>query len=149
MALDPSIHENGGAPRLQYRMESCEPAEKTKSPGTAVTESHQSSYSGSFPSLAAPLSRDQQYIRTVSNVEFAKALLAQKPSPWTKPMFKLYYFLFVAFMTSCINGFDGSLMGGINAMKMYQRFVRNSDMAGKYFSNFLRIQLFSHGGIRV
>lgn len=41
-------------------------------------------------------------------------------------MFKLYYFLFVAFLASCINGFDGSLMGGINAMKTYQRFVYES-----------------------
>ncbi|RPB04383.1 general substrate transporter [Choiromyces venosus 120613-1] len=37
-------------------------------------------------------------------------------------MFKLYFFLFVAFLNSCINGYDGSLMGGINAMKYYQTY---------------------------
>lgn len=122
MALDPSSSGNEGACRFQCQVDSYELDEETKSPVT-VTESPQSPYSGSFPSLMAPLSSDQQYIRTVSNVEFAKALLAQKPSPWTKPMFKLYYFLFVAFLASCINGFDGSIMGGINAMAMYRRFV--------------------------
>lgn len=134
MALDPSSYGNGGAHRFQFRVDSCELDEKTKLPGMMVTETPaESSYSGSFPSLTAPLSSDQRYIRTVSNVEFAKALLAQKPSPWTKPMFKLYYFLFVAFLASCINGFDGSLMGGINAMKMYQRFVHGSDMVVNFF----------------
>ncbi|KAF8544386.1 general substrate transporter [Trichophaea hybrida] len=37
-------------------------------------------------------------------------------------MFKLYFFLFVAFINSCINGYDSSLMGGINAMKTYQSY---------------------------
>lgn len=123
MALDPSSHRNGGAPPFQYQVESYELDENTKTPGMTATESNQSSYLGSFPSLAAPLSSDQQYIRTVSNVEFAKALLAERPTPWTKPMFKLYYFLFVAFMSSAINGYDSSVMGGINAMKQYQKSV--------------------------
>lgn len=124
MALDPSSHGNEGAPRFQYQVESYDLDDIAKTPaGTTVDNTNQSSYDGSFPSLAAPLSSDQQYIRTVSNVEFAKALLAQRPSPWTKPMFKLYYFLFVAFMSSCINGYDGSVIGGINAMTEYQKFV--------------------------
>ncbi|PWW76466.1 general substrate transporter [Tuber magnatum] len=37
-------------------------------------------------------------------------------------MCKLYFFLLVAFLNSCINGYDGSLMGGINAMVYYQRY---------------------------
>ena len=66
---------------------------------------------------------EQQHITTVSHVGFSDALIAQKPSPWTKTMFKLYFFLFIAFLNSCINGYDGSLMGGINAMQYYQRLV--------------------------
>ena len=66
---------------------------------------------------------EQQHITTVAHVGFSDALIAQKPSPWTKTMFKLYFFLFVAFLNSCINGYDGSLMGGINAMQYYQRLV--------------------------
>lgn len=100
--------------------EAISPGGMSKGPGDRV----QFSCSDSFPSLAAPLSSDQQYIRSVSHVGFTKALLAQKPSPWTRPMFKLYYFLFVAFISSAINGYDGSVMAGINAMKEYQDYFR-------------------------
>jgi hypothetical protein len=58
--------------------------------------------------------------RAVANVGFADALEQTKPSPWTKRMWKLYFFLFVAFLNSCINGYDGTLMAGINVMKSYQ-----------------------------
>lgn len=64
-----------------------------------------------------------QHITTVAHVGFSDALLAQKPQPFTRTMFKLYFFLFIAFLNSCINGYDGSLMGGINAMKTYQKYV--------------------------
>ncbi|RPB03387.1 hypothetical protein L873DRAFT_1761251 [Choiromyces venosus 120613-1] len=84
-------------------------------------EMPQYSQTGSLSSFT-PLSKDQQYIRTVAHVGFTKALLAQKPSPWTKSMFKLYCYLFVAFLNSCINGYDGSIMAGINAMSTYQRY---------------------------
>jgi len=57
----------------------------------------------------------------VASVELAEALEKAKPSPWTRRMLKLYFFLFIAFLNSCINGYDGSLMGGINAMEYYQK----------------------------
>ena len=41
-------------------------------------------------------------------------------SPWTKSMFKLYGCLLVTYFCGCLNGYDGSLMGGLNAMKSYQ-----------------------------
>lgn len=75
----------------------------------------------SFSSDAPTQVEQQQHITTVAHVGFSDALIAQKPSPWTKTMFKLYFFLFVAFLNSCINGYDGSLMGGINAMSYYQQ----------------------------
>lgn len=64
---------------------------------------------------------EQQHITTVAHVGFSDALIAQKPRPFTKTMFKLYFFLLVAFLNSCINGYDGSLMSGINAMDQYQK----------------------------
>lgn len=70
--------------------------------------------------------RDQEFqtsARAVANVGFADALEQTKPSPWTKRMWKLYFFLFIAFLNSCINGYDGTLMSGINVMKTYQEFV--------------------------
>lgn len=79
-------------------------------------------YRNTYDSLRSTTSHHtEQRITTVSHVGFSDALIAQKPRPFTKTMFKLYFFLLVAFMNSCINGYDGSLMSGINAMKQYQK----------------------------
>lgn len=43
-------------------------------------------------------------------------------SPWTKSMFRLYGCLLVSYFCGCLNGYDGSLMGGLNAMRSYQNF---------------------------
>lgn len=43
-------------------------------------------------------------------------------SPWSKSMFRLYGVLAIAYLCGCLNGFDGSLMGAINAMKPYQNY---------------------------
>lgn len=77
----------------------------------------------SFSSQQAHGEQMEQHITTVQHVGFTDALIAQKPSPWTKTMFKLYFFLLVAFLNSCINGYDGSVMSGINAMTYYQSSV--------------------------
>lgn len=45
---------------------------------------------------------------------------SQKYSPWTPSMWRLYGVLLVAYLCGCLNGYDGSLMGGINAMDSYQ-----------------------------
>jgi hypothetical protein len=42
-------------------------------------------------------------------------------SPWTLSMLRLYGVLFVAYCCGCLNGYDGSLMGGLNGMTSYQR----------------------------
>jgi len=43
-------------------------------------------------------------------------------SPWTPRLFRLYLVLFVAYACGCLNGFDGSLMGGLNGMVAYQKY---------------------------
>jgi hypothetical protein len=43
-------------------------------------------------------------------------------SPWSRSMFRLYGVLFVAYLCGCLNGFDGSLMGAINAMTPYKKY---------------------------
>ncbi|KUJ11142.1 putative lactose permease [Mollisia scopiformis] len=43
-------------------------------------------------------------------------------SPWSRSMFRLYGVLAIAYLCGCLNGFDGSLMGAINAMKPYQNY---------------------------
>lgn len=44
----------------------------------------------------------------------------QRYSPWTRSMWRLYGCLWIAYLCGCLNGFDGSLMGGVNAMETYQ-----------------------------
>lgn len=45
-----------------------------------------------------------------------------KQSPWTLGMFRLYGCLVIAYLCGCLNGYDGSVMGGLNAMGTYQRY---------------------------
>jgi MFS family permease len=76
-------------------------------------------------------------IRQVQNVALADATAKAAVSPWTKAMFRvrssltdhhakanacyqLYLCLFIATLNSCINGYDGSLMGAINDYPQYR-----------------------------
>lgn len=54
--------------------------------------------------------------------QIAKRAAEIKYNPWTKSMFRLYGCLLVAYFCGCLNGYDGSLMGGLNAMKSYQSY---------------------------
>ncbi|KAL2074227.1 hypothetical protein VTL71DRAFT_8005 [Oculimacula yallundae] len=54
-------------------------------------------------------------------IEIAEEVDSSKYSPWTWSMFRLYGVLFVAYCCGCLNGYDGSLMGGLNGMTSYQQ----------------------------
>ena len=54
-------------------------------------------------------------------VQLAHEVEATRDSPWTFSMWRLYAVLWIAYLCGCLNGFDGSLMGGINAMTSYQK----------------------------
>ncbi|KAH8645822.1 general substrate transporter [Xylariales sp. PMI_506] len=41
-------------------------------------------------------------------------------SPWSKTMLRLYLVLASGYLCGCLNGYDGSLMGGLNGMTAYQ-----------------------------
>ncbi|CAK7220632.1 hypothetical protein SBRCBS47491_004254 [Sporothrix bragantina] len=45
-----------------------------------------------------------------------------KVSPWTISMLRLYGCLLVGYLCACMNGYDGSVMGGINGMDSYLQF---------------------------
>ncbi|KAF2663865.1 putative MFS lactose permease [Microthyrium microscopicum] len=62
----------------------------------------------------------KEQVKTVQNVALAEATAQAKPSPWTRNMFMLYYCLLIATFNSCINGYDGSLMSGINTYDQYR-----------------------------
>ncbi|KAH8199778.1 hypothetical protein TruAng_006059 [Truncatella angustata] len=50
-------------------------------------------------------------------------------SPWTWSMIRLYIVLVVPYLCGCLNGYDGSLMGGLNGMTSYQKYF-NMTVAG-------------------
>ncbi|GKZ24340.1 hypothetical protein AbraCBS73388_011148 [Aspergillus brasiliensis] len=56
----------------------------------------------------------------VGDPALAIATSLQKPSLWSKSMLKLYGCIAVAMLNSCINGYDGSLMGSINSYAQYR-----------------------------
>ncbi|KAF2151592.1 general substrate transporter [Myriangium duriaei CBS 260.36] len=53
------------------------------------------------------------------NVDLAKALQQNKPNPWSRGYIRLYLMCGLVYLCSTMNGFDGSLMGSINAMPSY------------------------------
>ncbi len=57
--------------------------------------------------------KDLQGLTTVQvqDSRFATYLAHDKPSPVSKSLLKLYPILFVAFMNSAANGFDGNTFG--------------------------------------
>jgi hypothetical protein len=60
---------------------------------------------------------------TVGGVlQLAHEVDSTKYKPFTMSMFRLYGVLFVAYLCGCLNGYDGSLMGGLNAMTTYQQY---------------------------
>lgn len=58
--------------------------------------------------------------KEVHNAEFFAAIQESKIERWSKNSLKLYYAVFIAFCCACANGYDGSLMGSIYAMKHFK-----------------------------
>lgn len=59
---------------------------------------------------------------TTSDVSgtLAQVLEKVKPSPWSRQLLQLHFFIAIAFLNSCIHGYVGSVMTGINVMEYYQ-----------------------------
>lgn len=55
-------------------------------------------------------------------VKLADDVAATKYKPFTQNMIRLYLVLIIPYLCGCLNGYDGSLMGGLNAMQTYQDF---------------------------
>ncbi|KAK1757771.1 C6 zinc finger domain-containing protein [Echria macrotheca] len=66
--------------------------------------------------------RDEKYHDTDVAVQLAHDVDDTVYSPWTPRLFRLYLVLFIAYACGCLNGFDGSLMGGLNGMLSYQHY---------------------------
>ena len=55
-------------------------------------------------------------------IELAENVAKARYNPWSPALLRLYACLSVAYLCGCLNGYDGSLMGGLNAMSTYQRY---------------------------
>jgi hypothetical protein len=55
-------------------------------------------------------------------VQLAHDVDDTKYSPWSLRMLRLYLVLSLSYLCGCLNGYDGSLMGGLNGMTSYQRY---------------------------
>ncbi|OKP04969.1 Lactose permease [Penicillium subrubescens] len=60
--------------------------------------------------------------QTSDAIQLAEAVESTKCSPWTASMFRLYGCLMITYLCGCLNGYDGSLMGGLNATTTYRDF---------------------------
>lgn len=60
--------------------------------------------------------------QTDVTVQLAHDVDDTKYSPWSPRLFRLYLVLSLSYLCGCLNGYDGSLMGGLNGMKSYQRY---------------------------
>ncbi|KAK4647913.1 uncharacterized protein QC761_105590 [Podospora bellae-mahoneyi] len=58
--------------------------------------------------------------KVVHNAELYAAIQEANINPYSKESLKLYLSVFIAFCCACANGYDGSLMTSIIAMKSYQ-----------------------------
>ncbi|CAI7601965.1 unnamed protein product [Penicillium crustosum] len=61
-------------------------------------------------------------VTVLSAAQAVESLDYIKPSPWTPSMFRLYAVLLCAYLGACTNGFDGSVMEGLNAMTSYLQY---------------------------
>lgn len=63
------------------------------------------------------------FVRTAAAedvVQAAQESESAKYRPFSKHMLRLYLVLIVPYLCGCLNGYDGSLMGGLNGMHSYQ-----------------------------
>ncbi|KAH6619380.1 general substrate transporter [Chaetomium sp. MPI-SDFR-AT-0129] len=58
--------------------------------------------------------------KTVHNAELYAAIQEANINPWSMTSIHLYFSIFIAFCCACANGYDGSLMTSIIAMKPFQ-----------------------------
>ncbi len=70
------------------------------------------------------LSNDSNTNELGTAVQLAHDVEQSKYSPFTVSMWRLYGVLWVAYLCGCLNGYDGSLMGGLNAMTTYQDYFK-------------------------
>lgn len=72
--------------------------------------------------VASTEHHDDKLLETGAAVQLAHDVDDTQYSPWSPRMFRLYLVLSLSYLCGCLNGYDGSLMGGLNGMKSYQHY---------------------------
>ncbi|KAM0269838.1 hypothetical protein ACHAQH_009640 [Verticillium albo-atrum] len=67
----------------------------------------------------------------IGAIDIAERAAEAECNPYTKSMFKLYGCLLITYFCGCLNGYDGSLMGGLNAMVSYKRYFGTSSVGSQ------------------
>lgn len=70
---------------------------------------------------AAPEEKKEP-VGEAEEVRVAHDALNTKYNPFTLSMLRLYLCLLIPYLCGCLNGYDGSLMGGLNGMDSYLAF---------------------------
>ncbi|KAF3181594.1 hypothetical protein TWF225_006635 [Orbilia oligospora] len=81
----------------------------------------------------------------VENVALADAQARSKQNPWSARSMQLYSFCLVATLNSCINGYDGMVLGNINSMQPFLDFFGLPKGGGSQTGIFFSI--YNIGGI--
>jgi hypothetical protein len=71
---------------------------------------------------AAAAHADDTFQATDAAVQLSQDVDDTVYSPWSPQMLRLYLVLSCSYLCGCLNGYDGSLMGGLNGMTSYQRY---------------------------
>lgn len=65
-------------------------------------------------------SKGNYAVKTTEDSRFAAVVARSRPHPLSKGLLMLYPVLFVAFMNSAANGFDGNTFGGVSALPDFE-----------------------------
>ncbi|OBW67434.1 MAG: UPF0261 domain-containing protein [Aureobasidium pullulans] len=87
---------------------------------------------------------DNEFRQAKDAVQLSEEVVHVKQSPWKIGMLRLYGCLTIAYLCGCLNGYDGSLMGGLNAMKTYQNYF---DMESAGSSTGITFAIYNIGSI--
>ncbi|KAL4998338.1 general substrate transporter [Aspergillus recurvatus] len=79
--------------------------------------------------IVQPAAEQKEAVGEAQEVRVAHDALNAKYSPLTWSMLRLYLCLIIPYLCGTLNGYDGSLMGGLNAMETYLDFF-NMETSG-------------------
>ncbi|ORY60923.1 general substrate transporter [Pseudomassariella vexata] len=75
-----------------------------------------------FPEYENDIHHDAPTGDASTAIQLAHDVDNTRYTPWSATMWRLYLILIPPYLCGCLNGYDGSLMGGLNGMVAYQKY---------------------------